>query len=106
MTNAYYDHLWKLKRNLKLLRENVPPHLENYQAMYDKEQRLTEGKSVRPSENVLTVLVLQQEQHEEFLTLQLALLTGQPTGLFTRNSAISTTAAQVFLTSLSVTFLG
>ena len=67
------------KRNLKLLRENVPPRLENYQAMYDKEQRPTERnqfdqlqilkqssiKLMIFSENVLTVLVLQQEQHEE-----------------------------------------
>ena len=56
----------KIKKEFKITEpENVPPRLENYQAMY-KEQRPTERKSVRPSENVLTVLVLQQEQHEEF----------------------------------------
>ena len=43
------------KRNLKLLRESVPPGLENYQAMYDKEQRPTEKKSVRPIANIKAV---------------------------------------------------
>ena len=35
------------KMNLKILRENLPPPQENYQSMYNKEQRLTERKSTR-----------------------------------------------------------
>ena len=43
MTSAY-DHLWKsdLRGSTEKLRENLPPRLGNCQAMYDKEQRLTE----------------------------------------------------------------
>ena len=40
------------KMNLKLLRENLPPPQENYQAMYNKEQRLTERKSARTITNI------------------------------------------------------
>ena len=44
------------------VRENLPPRLENCQAMYDKEQqRLTKRKSVRPNAEAVEYYDFQRE---------------------------------------------
>ena len=43
------------KMKVKLLRENLPPCLETYQALYNKGQRLTERKSVQTIANTKAV---------------------------------------------------
>ena len=73
------------------MRENIPPRLEDCQAMYDKEHRLRKRKSVRPNTAAVEYHGFQEQQHEEFLTLQLPLSTGKLGGLFARNSTITYT---------------